>query len=78
MMSMINSVLNHRVELGTYFVIRPGRCAWVYMIKRKSDVFRIFSDWKADVEKSLGQNLKSIMDRSLPIPSLIYTLEKKG
>ena len=74
MMSVINSVLNHRVELSAYFVTFTDdktRYAWVHMIKGKSDAFRIFSDWKVEVEKSLEQNLKIITDGSLPIPSLV-------
>ena len=47
----------------------------MYMIKGKSDVFRVFSDWKAEVEKSLGQNLTIITDGSLPLPSLVNTSE---
>ena len=36
------------------------RYVWVYVIKKKSDVFRVFSEWKTEAEKSLGQSVKAL------------------
>ena len=34
------------------------RYVWVYVINRKSDVFKRFCEWKLEVEKSLGRSVK--------------------
>ena len=36
------------------------RYVWVYVIKKKSDVFRVFSEWKTEAEKSLGRSVKTL------------------
>ena len=36
------------------------RYVWVYVIKKKSDVFREFSEWKTEAEKSLGKSVKTL------------------
>ena len=40
------------------FIDDKTRYVWVYVIKRKSDVFKCFCEWKTEVEKSLGQSMK--------------------
>ena len=34
------------------------RYVWVYVIKKKSDVFKCFCEWKKEVEKLLGRSVK--------------------
>ena len=34
------------------------RCAWVYILKQKREVFQQFQEWKALVEKSSGRKIK--------------------
>ena len=36
------------------------RYVWVYVIKKKIDVFRVFSEWKTEAEKSLGRSMKTL------------------
>ena len=45
-------------EYFVTFTDDKTRYIWVYPIKRKSDVFQKFKEWKTDVEKSLGQSVK--------------------
>lgn len=40
------------------FIDDKSRYTWVYVIKRKSEVFQKFVEWKALVEKSTGKRLK--------------------
>ena len=42
------------------FVDDKTRYTWVYVLKRKSDVFAKFKEWKAKVERLTGRKLKSI------------------
>ena len=32
--------------------------AWIYMIKRKSEAYELFKDWRALVEREMGQRIK--------------------
>ena len=32
--------------------------AWIYMIKRKSEAYKLFKDWRALVEREMGQRIK--------------------
>ena len=45
-------------EYFVTFIDDNTRYVWVYVIKRKSDVFKRFCEWKIEVEKSLGQSVK--------------------
>ena len=45
-------------EYFVTFIDDKTRYVWAYAIKRKSDVFKRFCEWKTEVEKSLGQNVK--------------------
>ena len=45
-------------EYFVTFTDDKTRYIWVYPIKRKSEVFQKFKEWKTDVEKSLGQSVK--------------------
>ena len=41
-------------EYFVTFIDDKTRYVWVYMIKRKSDMFKCFCEWKALVKKSFG------------------------
>ena len=46
---------------GSYFVTFTDdatRYCWVYILKKKCDVFSTFTDWKALVENQYGRNIK--------------------
>ena len=45
-------------EYFVTFIDDKSRYVWAYAIKRKSDVFQKFCEWKLEVEKSLGQSVK--------------------
>ena len=45
-------------EYFVTFIDDKTRYVWVYVIKRKSDVFNRFCEWKIEAEKSLGQSVK--------------------
>ena len=45
-------------EYFVTFIDDKTRYVWAYAIKRKSDVFQKFCEWKLEVEKSLGQSVK--------------------
>ena len=48
---------------GHYFITfidDHTRYVWVYILKNKSQVFEKFVDWKARVENSIGQKLKTL------------------
>ena len=47
-----------RAEYFVTFIDDKTRYVWAYAIKKKSDVFQKFCEWKAEVEKSLGQSVK--------------------
>ena len=40
------------------FIDDYSRKVWVYFMKQKSEVFRIFKQWKAKVENQTGKKLK--------------------
>lgn len=42
------------------FVDDKTRYAWTYMVKRKSDVFEKFREWRALAEKTVGASLKTL------------------
>ena len=42
------------------FIDDNTRYVWVYVIKHKSDVFKIFCEWKTEVEKSLRHCVKTL------------------
>ena len=42
------------------FIDDRTRYSWVYILKRKSDVFQTFREWKAMAEKSTGKPLKTL------------------
>ena len=45
-------------EYFVTFIDDKTRYVWAYAIKKKSDVFKRFCEWKIEVEKSLGQSVK--------------------
>ena len=45
-------------EYFVTFIDDKTRYVWVYIIKRKSDVFKCFREWKSSVEKSFGRSVK--------------------
>ena len=45
-------------EYFVTFIDDKTRYVWVYIIKRKSDVFKCFCEWRSLVEKSFGRNVK--------------------
>ena len=47
-------------EYFVTFIDDKTRYVWVYLIKCKSDVFKRFCEWKTEVEKSLGQCVKTL------------------
>ena len=56
-------------------------CAWVYILKNKSQVFEKFVEWKALAENSIGQKLKILCtDNRGEYTSAEYTmyLKKEG
>ena len=56
-----------------------ARYVWVYVIK--SDVFRVFSEWKTEAEKSLGRSVKTLRTDNggeFTSLSLKNTSERKG
>eukprot|EP00253_Pinus_taeda_P033003 PITA_33003 len=42
------------------FIVDFSRKVWVYMLKRKSDVFSVFKQFKAFVEKNTGRTIKCL------------------
>ena len=42
------------------FIDDKTRYTWIYVLKRKDEVFKYFVEWKALVEKSTGQKLKAL------------------
>ena len=42
------------------FIDDKTRCVWVYIIKRKSDMFKCFCELRSLVEKSLGRSVKCL------------------
>ena len=48
------------IERGRVLRHDKTRYVWMYMyvLKRKSEVFNVFHQWKAEVEKSLGYSVK--------------------
>ena len=46
-------------EYFVTFTDDKTRYVWVYVIRRKGDVFRQFCEWKNKVEKSLGRKVKT-------------------
>ena len=42
------------------FIDDKTRYTWVYVLKRKDQVFERFLEWKALVEKSTGRKLKTL------------------
>ena len=49
---------------GEYFVsfIDDYTChSWIFVLKRKSDVYSCFQKWKAQVEKSTGKRIKALL-----------------
>ena len=44
-------------EYFVTFIDDKTRYVWAYAIKKKSDVFKRFCEWKIEVEKSLGQSV---------------------
>ena len=42
------------------FIDDTTRYVWVYVLKRKDQVFERFLEWKALVEKSTGRKLKAL------------------
>ena len=47
-------------EYFVTFIDDKTRYIWVYVIKKKSDVFKCFCEWKTEVEKSLGRSVKTL------------------
>ena len=47
-------------EYFVTFIDNKTRYIWVYVIKKKSDVFKCFCEWKTEVEKSLGRSVKTL------------------
>ena len=47
-----------RAEYFVTFIDDKTRYVWAYAIEKKSDIFQKFCEWKAEVEKSLGQSVK--------------------
>ena len=47
-------------EYFVTFIDDKTRYTWVYVIKRKSDVFSRFCEWKIEVEKSFGRSVKAL------------------
>ena len=45
-------------EYFVTFIDDKTRYVWVYIIKRKSDVFKCFCEWRSLVEKSFGRSVK--------------------
>ena len=45
-------------EYFVTFTDDKTRYVWVYVIKKKSEVFKKFCEWKIEVEKSLGRSVK--------------------
>ena len=45
-------------EYFVTFTDDKTRYVWVYVMKKKSEVFERFCEWKSEVEKSLGQSVK--------------------
>ena len=42
------------------FIDDKTRHVWVYILKRKDEVFEPFLEWKAQVEKTIGRKLKAL------------------
>ena len=42
------------------FIDDYSRKVWVYLLKRKSEVFSMFMQFKASVEKSTGRSIKCL------------------
>ena len=42
------------------FVDDHTRCVWVYIMKKKDEVFKWFREWKAQVEKSTSKKVKTL------------------
>ena len=60
-MATVPKALLEKLEGMEYFLTfidDKTRHVWVYFLKRKSDVFKYFQEWKAMVEKSTGCKLK--------------------
>ena len=69
-----------RGEYFVTFIDDKTRYVWAYAIKKKSDIFKRFCEWKIEVEKSLGQSVKFsvlTMEASSPQVNLKVTLRKK-
>ena len=42
------------------FIDDLSRFTWVYFLKKKSEVFEKFKDFKASVETATGRNIKAL------------------
>ena len=42
------------------FIEDFSRKVWVYMLKQKSEVFKVFKQWKALVENQMGMKIKRL------------------
>ncbi len=49
-----------KAEYFVTFIDDKTRYVWVYMLKRKSDVFKCFREWRSFVEKFFGRSIKCL------------------
>ena len=60
------------------FIDDYSRKYWVYPIKKKSDVFPVFKEYKARVELEFGKTIKCLrMMESIQTISLLHIVGKK-